>query len=144
MSLLNIVKTEIGISPYVTDTRFPLRSLLAKLRLSDHPLEIERGCYNNTIQCRRICKICGKNVEDVAHFLFASPEYSRIRTEMYGEIPEFKNQSINDQMYTLLNPNTSNMKIILTYLKTAMEVRLQILNPDKSPSEVRLQVPNLE
>ena len=47
-------------------------------------------------------------------------------------------------MYALLNPNTTNMNIILTYLKTGMEMRLQIHNPDKSPSEVRVQVPNLE
>ena len=39
-----------------------------KFRISDHSLEIEKGCYNKTLCEERLCKNCGV-IEDETHFI---------------------------------------------------------------------------
>ena len=60
-----------------------LRSKIAKLKLSDHNLEIERGRYYNVYRDRRICSFCHKVVEDVGHFLIACKMYDTARKSLF-------------------------------------------------------------
>jgi hypothetical protein len=47
------------------------RSTLAKLRLSSHKLEVERGRHIGVEHNKRICKLCNSNnVENETHFLW--------------------------------------------------------------------------
>jgi hypothetical protein len=55
------------------------RSHLAKLRLSAHSLEIERGRYSKKAKTDRICTLCKDNkivlIEDENHFLSIALSY---------------------------------------------------------------------
>ena len=133
MAVIKIAKTDQGMSSFIKATKMPLRRLIAKLRLSDHTLQIERGRYNQITPYRRICKVCKKGVEDVVHFLFSCPLYRAIRINLLKDldtsIPNFSSKSINDQLIGILNPNETTSKCIAEFLHTAFEARSEALNP---------------
>ena len=54
--------------------------MLAKMRLSAHNLEIERGRYLNIERERRLCQVCNANViENENHFLWDCMKYDKDR-----------------------------------------------------------------
>ena len=68
--------------PYVTATRPPRhRSALAKLRISAHVLEIERGRYKGVPRGQRLCTACN-TLEDESHFLDSCKRYTQLRTDL--------------------------------------------------------------
>ena len=77
------------------DRNIPFCTRLAKLRLSDHKLEIEVGRYNNTIRAQRICRLCKTGVEDVAHFLMLCDKTKEERILFHNEICEFNAQFLH-------------------------------------------------
>lgn len=56
-----------------------LRTLLSKLRLSDHKLMIELGRYRKIPRDQRLCVICN-TLDDESHFLLECKINSNIRT----------------------------------------------------------------
>ena len=53
---------------------------MAKLRLSAHSLEIERGRYSKKAKTDRICTLCKDNkIEDENHFIWHCPIYKHER-----------------------------------------------------------------
>ena len=97
------VKHDYKEETYLQLPLFRDRQAIAKMRCSDHRLEIERGRHKNTERVNRICKICKFNsIEDENHFLFKCPEYTSIRQKTMGEIPNLSGDrhpylSISDQ-----------------------------------------------
>ena len=127
MTVLRLVKSEEGMSPYIMDSNTSFRSVIAKLRLSDHNLEIERGRYKNIIPSRRICKVCRREVDDVPHMLFSCSLYREERSIFFNRMEavdsDFVHNSVNGQMKSILNPNNANRKLIASFLKTVSEMR---------------------
>ena len=60
-----------------------LRSFLAKFRIGNHELEIERGRHQNIPVSERICKLCfncnNVYVEDEYHVILQCPSYEELR-----------------------------------------------------------------
>ena len=54
--------------------------LLAKFRLSNHPLNIEIGRHRNIVKSERTCKCCHlHDIEDEFHFILKCPLYNDLR-----------------------------------------------------------------
>ena len=123
---------------YVQDTNLVLRSKIAKLRLSDHNLEIERGRYYNVYRDKRICSFCHKAVEDVGHFLIACKMYDTARKSLFEVMAEsvvgFSQYSVNSQISAILNPTQETRKAIFVFLQTANKLRDEALEMQKDNS----------
>lgn len=80
------VKEKFSFEPYLDLTDFRLRKVTAKLRCSDHALEIEKGRHKKIDRTARLCKVCDKReIETEDHFLKHCEIYSNLRN-LY-EIP---------------------------------------------------------
>ena len=70
------IKTIFGMEGYLKIQNFQQRRLIAKLRCSDHALEIEKGRHRKILRQERICKFCGNGeIEDEEHFLIKCRVY---------------------------------------------------------------------
>ena len=81
-------KCDIYMEPYLVNiTNFKLRKILARFRLSNHSLAIEKGrhCKPKVPVELRVCKLCNFNcIEDEFHFLMVCPAYSTLRREFFN------------------------------------------------------------
>ena len=67
---------------YLDIANFRYRRAMTKLRISDHPLEIEAGRYNRTPPDDRLCIFCDKSfmyVENEVHFVLECSLYKDLR-----------------------------------------------------------------
>ena len=70
------IKTIFGMEGYLKIPNFQQRRLIAKLRCSDHALEIEKGRHRKILRQERLCKFCGNGeIEDEEHFLIKCRVY---------------------------------------------------------------------
>jgi len=70
---------------YLEITNFSYRRAMTKLRISDHPLQIEAGRYTRTPPDDRICMFCNKNVrciENEMHFVLECSLYNDMRNSL--------------------------------------------------------------
>ena len=68
---------------YLCIPSFEKRKAIAKLRCSDHALEIEKGRHKKIPREARLCKLCTRgNIETEEHFLFECTFYDDIRTKV--------------------------------------------------------------
>ena len=102
---------------------------LAKIRLSDHELEIERGRYHTpkTPLQERKCQYCN-TLEDEKHFLLECENYRTERETMnksitHTKIPEQRDSG--EKMSMLLNPKCEkSLKAVAKYIILCKKVRL--------------------
>ena len=127
VSLLKVIKPNIGMAPYISISNFASRKIIAKFRLSDHPLEIERGRYMKIPRSKRLCKICHGGVEDIEHFSLACNELKEIRLPFIVTIqkifPNFSNLNNQDKIILLLNPNIDTINLIYTFFLDLLDLR---------------------
>jgi hypothetical protein len=118
------IKYEFEEEPYLQH-HFRSRQLLAKLRCSNHYLEIEKARHNRFKEIpreQRICKICKQNKpEDEWHFLFECPGYNKIRRNHLGNPTCYNHASKYSEAYLSL-PSTNLAK----YIKEALALRDEI------------------
>ena len=101
------------------------RAALAKLRLSSHNLEIERGRHFGVEHNNRIYKYCdSNNVENETHFLWNCKCYEQERESLYNKlssIHKFNYKLVNDvntRSKLLLNSNSYNiLKCLSKYIE---------------------------
>ena len=96
---------------------FEHRRNVARLRLSAHRLQIERGRYQGVLRHDRICLRCTSGeVDDEKHFLFSCSCNSDMRTSLYNTIKlsclNFNSLSTNNKFIWLLN--NENIEILST------------------------------
>ena len=131
LALFRKVKMEDSMSTYVMDRNIPFRSRLAKLRLSDHKLEIEIGRFNNILLSRRNCRLCQKGIEDVPHFLLVCERTKEERILFYSEIgkivPHFEKFTSEDKIKQILNPSVSTRMVIAMFISECFKSREKIL-----------------
>ena len=82
---LSKVKRTFEYEPYLDSLADKkLQSMVTKLRLSNHCLEIETGRHckrdSHVERADRICRLCKTEVEDEIHFLYTCPTLSPCRT----------------------------------------------------------------
>ena len=98
---------------YINLPVFNTRKAIAKIRCSDHCLEIEKGRHRNTPRDVRLCKMCSDMaIEDEGHFLLKCKKYEHLRKEHH----------INTDNVTQLM-NVENQESLAQYLISAFELR---------------------
>ena len=74
------IKTEFKMESYCETLGFGNRRAIAKLKCSDHALEIEKGRHKGKPRHERICTLCQNGqIEDEEHFLFSCKIYNALR-----------------------------------------------------------------
>ena len=105
------------------------RSMICKLRISAHPLAIEKGRYSNVPRSERFCNACKREiVEDEEHFLLHCSIYREIRTKLHEKlIAAGKNiNSLSDyaKLKILLNDKSSIiLKLSSSFISNCFEAR---------------------
>ena len=101
------IKHNIKLSEYLLYVKnSKTRKALTNLRISTHPLEIERGRYTNIPPDKRHCTKCALNLtENERHFLVVCPFYNTLRLDVVNKIQSkgYNTNSIN-LYHTLLDP----------------------------------------
>ena len=103
---------------------------LAKLRISNHQLEIETGRYQKKVIDQRLCKVCNQNgmVEDEFHFLLTCKAYQAERNEFFTEINAiivpFESYTSQEQFLFLMSTNDTEVIMLLIYfIEKCLQIR---------------------
>ena len=102
---------------------------LAKLRISNHQLEIETGRYKKKVIDQRLCKGCNENgcVEDEFHFLMTCKAYQTERNDFFTKlnafIVPFESYTSQEQFLFLMSTNDTEVIMLLMHF---IEICLQI------------------
>ena len=74
------MKNSLEFEDYLNLEDFDKRKTIAKLRCSNHSLEIEKGRHRKIERPERLCKQCnGGNIETEKHFLLECSKYDILR-----------------------------------------------------------------
>ena len=93
---------------------------LAKLRISNHQLEVETGRCKKRVINQRLCKVYNENgcVEDEFHFFMTCKAYQTERNEFFTKlnafIVPFESYTSQEQFLFLMSTNDTEV-IILKY-----------------------------
>jgi hypothetical protein len=103
------------------------RSLLAKLRIGNLPINIEKGRHKNLPLDERTCPRCTTEIEDEKHFLLNCQLYTQLRTDLVQTFADktgenLDNYSTDEQLYLLLNIK-STIKLVASYVEEAFRER---------------------
>ena len=80
LTFFRTVKNQFKFEEYLKGPIFEYRKAIAKLRCSDHPLEIETGRHKNIPRDNRICTLCPeREVETEDHFLTKCTFFARYK-----------------------------------------------------------------
>ena len=80
LEFYNTIKENLNFEEYLNIPDFHIRKAIAKIRCSDHVLEIEKGRHRRIPRAERICKFCDKNsIETEVHFLTECDYYDDIK-----------------------------------------------------------------
>ena len=87
LQFYNSIKEDFSVETYLDLPDFNHRKAIAKLRCSDHALEIEKGRHRGTDRNRRLCKLCQDNeIETEDHFLSKCKFFKTLKTK--HELPQ--------------------------------------------------------
>ena len=101
----------------------------ARLRISNHFLEIETGRYKKKMLEQRLCKICNDDfIEDEMHFLMKCKAYRSERSEVFeklnGLIVPFRSYTIKEKFIFLMGTNdTEVLNILIPYIDKYIKTR---------------------
>ena len=110
------------------------RSILSKIRLSAHSLNIEKGRHLSTPESERTCKICNTgDVEDELHFLSICTKYSPERSQYKKKVSDYLNFDINllndNFLINCLNSNSYTiLKLTCNYINNCLNIRNDTLS----------------
>ena len=108
------------------------RSLIAKLRLSCHSLNIEtmRYCRPKVVRHQRFCPFCPDAVESEEHFLLHRKKYDSLRKNSKFISETMHDLGIGaDTVKHILNPQTKqNCKSVAHFIDDALHVRKSSIN----------------
>ena len=97
---------------YLNIHNFSHRRAMAKLRISDHPLQIEVGRYNRTPPSDRICTLCNaKDIENEVHFVLECELYSDIRNSFINALnfDTRAKQLVKDELFVYIMKSSDNI-----------------------------------
>lgn len=109
------------------------RMFITKLRISNHPLQIERGRYLNPKPPRdeRFCPYCqsvnDSLIEDELHFLFDCPLYADLRIPLMAALPpNLLTSSKRDQYFYLVNSEGRTINELAKYCQEGFKLRTSL------------------
>ncbi len=113
----NTFKSNFTFEPYLMCGNRDQRRILTKFRISDHPLEIERGRYFGLEVKDRKCKLCNVDIEDEVHFLIKCEQYKSFRNNYFRQIylnnKNFKDLSDKNKLIWLMSCEDKHIVTIL-------------------------------
>ena len=113
------IKDEFKMENYLEMLNFENRKEIAKIRCSDHCLNIEKGRHKNIPRADRICKLCDKNeIETEEHFLLECNKYAFLR----------KKYNIRPSTAVKELFNDTNQLNLGKYLVEAIALREKVIN----------------
>ena len=107
------LKSEFDIESYLEMSSYQQRRLIAKLRCSDHVLEIEKGRHKGTPSHERICALCHDEIEDEEHFLLKCNIYNSLRLK-------YRFEHLDDAQCFFTDKNTNALG---QFLNEAFKIR---------------------
>ena len=116
-------KLQVNFTPakHIDLPSFKIRKTIAKLRCSNHCLEIEKGRHRNIPREDRICNMCtDKVVEDEEHFLTKCTSYGHMKMKYEVSV----DSAVDFMIYT-------NQKNLAQYLISAFNFRKERLEENK-------------
>ena len=106
------------------------RATICKIRISAHPLMIERGRYLNIPSKERYCPLCKLNIiEDEKHFFLGCKTFDIQRNIFYGKIENLlgntiKVKDIHDISRYLLNNNSYPiLRLTSSFISNCLDIR---------------------
>ena len=76
-------------------------STFAKLRISSHDLDIEKGRHRKTILIERKCVLCNMAIKDVKHFFMECTSISTYRKLFFDSsdqiVPSFASKTVDEK-----------------------------------------------
>ena len=131
-----IFKTEIGCEKYLNEiTNITDRQSLAKFRLSNNTLNIEKGRHTTpkTPKELRFCPFCPNRVEDEVHFLLECLTYqfprSQILQNIANDTQTFLHKTSNEQLLALMTHEDA--QFVAKTINTLFEIRNFLINKPK-------------
>ncbi len=123
--LYSKIKTEYTINNFIYQSNFESRQNICKMRISDHPLEIERGRYKKVKREDRICTHCNKNqIEDEFHFFFKCSKYNNIREEFSNQnIKIFDSETSESEKLVQILSNSDHLRYVAPFIKKSYILR---------------------
>jgi hypothetical protein len=113
LKFYNAIVKDYKLEPYLESTKNTKHRLaLAKLRISAHDLEIEKGRYKNIISTERLCKTC-KTIEDEFHFLDECIIYNELRKTLLSDLKLQSNSKVSE---IILSNNKKCLHLLCTYV----------------------------
>ena len=104
LRLYSKIKYKLCPESYLNITNYKIRNAIAKIRLSSHTLQIEKGRHINISLSNRKCIFCKSNsIEDEVHFLFECDNYTNERSEFMKSLDIPLNMTSSDIFILLFN-----------------------------------------
>ena len=116
------LKVSIELEKYLrTHKNTDVRKQLTKIRLSNHPLMIEKGRHQSIEKLSRFCPFCRNQVEDEIHFLLDGRVFTHLRMELFSKIYNETEEAIpvnHTEKFKLLlsNENITHITAIYIYI----------------------------
>ena len=125
------LKQNFELSPYIEIVKsYKLRNQIARIRLSSHSLNIEKGRHQNITRSERKCNVCPKNdIEDEFHFILVCPLYDHIR-EQYIHKYFYKRPSVFKLIELINSTRSTTITSLSLFLKHAFKTRNNELSND--------------
>jgi hypothetical protein len=132
------IKNSIGCEEYLSKIEnIQERISFSKLRLSNHPLMIEKGRHEKIERKFRFCPFCPEKVEDEIHFLLECKCFMKLRNELFEKICQ-KNTSfphiINAQKFVILMTDSNITPLTAQYIYRTLGVRDFLIGKHKNNS----------
>ena len=117
LKFYQVIKNEFTPAKYIDIPNFTMRKIIAKVRCSNHCLEIEKGRHRNIPREERWCNMCTDKVtEDEIHFLTKCKSYDHLK---------IKHQITTSNASDIIN--TANQENLAKYLISAFNLRQETL-----------------
>ena len=130
LRLYKSFKNSVYFEPYLFIKNVKVRQAIAKLRLSCHMLEIEKGRHKNVKLEKRLCTYCKMNViESEIHFLIDCSYYENERNRFYSKLNINIDNMSSDEIFLhlLLSRDLQHLSLLGKYIQTCFKKRCDSL-----------------
>ena len=130
------LKSSIGYEEYLSKIgNIQERTSFSKIRMSNHPLLIEKGRHEKIERNQRFCPFCPKLVEDETHFVLECTCFSKLRVGLIDKIsqenPSFQYLSKTEKFVVLMT-DISIVTSTAQFIHRALDVRKFLLEKHKN------------
>ena len=119
-------KTSIGLEKYIlSGIAIQERISITKIRLSNHPLMIEKGRHLKIHKTQRFCPFCPNLIETEQHFLLHCTTFDALREELFANLATVLPHPIimSEDLFKFLLSSESAAPYVGNFLSRALQVR---------------------